>query len=155
SIPAFDIARRQDMSMLAGAHAPDTGSDQVEAGTAHKLSRYFSHPLIAAGALILGTIALTGLLAPMLAGFDPTAIDPSIRNKPPGFVQVAVATTNGAEVRLTHWLGTDGLGRDVLSRILYGIRVSLAIGFIVSAISVSAGVMLGVISGYLRWLDGI
>ncbi|AGA56640.1 ABC-type dipeptide/oligopeptide/nickel transport system, permease component [Thermobacillus composti KWC4] len=77
---------------------------------------------------------LTALLAPLIAPYEPNA--PDLRNalKPPSS---------------DHWLGTDALGRDVLSRIIYGSRVSLAVGFVSVAIAGSIGMMLGLVAGYV------
>src|SRR4028119_1317991 len=52
-------------------------------------------------------------------------------------------------------MGTDSLGRDVYSRVLYGGRVSLLVGLAVAALSVAIGLAIGMVSGYVRWLDGI
>ena len=54
-----------------------------------------------------------------------------------------------------HWMGTDSLGRDVYSRVIYGARISLIIGIAVAVLSIAAGLAIGLVSGYIRWLDAI
>ena len=99
-------------------------------------SRHFRKSKLAlAGLLILVLLYLIALLAPLIAPFDPIA-------------QENVLQTSYLQPSAQHWLGTDRFGRDILSRILYGARISLAIGFIATAISVTLGTMLGAIAGY-------
>lgn len=86
------------------------------------------------GLSILGVFALCGLFAPWFAPYDPYASDLENSLKPPSS---------------KHWLGTDELGRDLLSRILYGARLSMVIGVIAVAIGVTVGVPVGLWSGYL------
>jgi peptide/nickel transport system permease protein len=62
---------------------------------------------------------------------------------------------DGIETTRTLWMGTDSLGRDVYSRVIYGARVSLLIGFSVALLSTVVGLVIGVFAGYLRWLDGL
>ncbi len=106
------------------------------------------------GGAILAVILLIGLTAPFLGTRDPSQIDPVSRNKRPGAVRVLTGA-DGREVSTTYWMGTDSLGRDVYSRVLYGARVSLLVGVTVALISVAAGLVIGLLAGYLRWLDGI
>jgi ABC-type dipeptide/oligopeptide/nickel transport system permease subunit len=91
------------------------------------------------GLALLAVFAACGVLAPWIAPYDPYASDLENSLKPPS---------------ARHWLGTDELGRDLLSRILYGARLSMVIGTIAVAIGVVVGVPLGLLSGYLGgWFD--
>ncbi len=98
------------------------------------------YPVAALGALLLVIIVGSALLAPLLGTIDPTAIAPSNRLKPP--------TSD-------NWLGTDMFGRDVWSRMVYGARVSLIVGSLVAVIAVTVGLFIGMVAGYIRWLDAI
>ncbi len=105
------------------------------------------------GGTILAVILAIGLTAPFLGTRDPSQIDPVSRNKRPGAVRVLTGA-DGRQVSTTYWMGTDSLGRDIYSRVLYGARVSLLVGVTVALISVAAGLVIGLLAGYLRWLDG-
>lgn len=105
-------------------------------------------PLMIGGTLVC-LIALVAILAPLLTPYDPAAIDPARRLEPPG---------------AAHPLGTDRLGRDVFSRILYGGRIAVAVGLVAVVIGAGGGVTLGLISGYragrldailMRAVDGL
>jgi peptide/nickel transport system permease protein len=109
---------------------------------------------MALGGAILSLIVLVGLLAPFLGTTDPARIDPASRNQLPGTAR-PVRGVDGQAVQRTHWMGTDSLGRDVYSRVVYGVRVSLIVGGAVAVISAAIGLAIGVVSGYLRWLDAI
>src|ERR1700754_4097252 len=91
------------------------------------------------GAVLLAVIALAALLAPWLAPHDPYAQDVAHRLIPP------VWSPKGSWL---HVLGTDKLGRDYLSRLLYGARVSLGIGLAAGAIAGVIGTTMGVLAGY-------
>ena len=95
-----------------------------------------------------------GLAAPLLTSIDPAQINPAYRNKTPGSEET-VRRDDGSKTTITHWMGTDSLGRDVYSRVLYGARASLLVGVAVAAISVAIGLMIGLVGGYIRWLDAI
>ena len=118
------------------------------------LARLLRAPTVVFGVAILCLIALVGLAAPALTSIDPAAINPGFRNKTPGAVET-VRADDGTKREVRHWMGTDSLGRDVYSRVVYGARASLAVGLLVAAISVAIGLAIGLAAGYVRWLDGI
>ncbi|MCY9693170.1 ABC transporter permease [Paenibacillus alginolyticus] len=100
-----------------------------------------SRKIVVAGLAVLVLAFFVAIFAPFIAPYDPVAQNLSNSLKPPSSV---------------HLLGTDKLGRDVLSRIIYGSRVSLAVGFVSVAIAGSVGMMLGLISGYIGgWVESI
>jgi peptide/nickel transport system permease protein len=92
------------------------------------------------GAILFGSICLVTLAAPLITSVDPNALSVRNRFKPP------------SEVYL---FGTDNLGRDMLSRVLNGARLSLGIGFAVVILNAVFGVLLGAIAGYYRRLDDL
>jgi len=95
--------------------------------------RLASQPLAAAGFLLLMLFTAMALLAPWLAPANPAAIDLAHRLAPPS---------------AAHWFGTDELGRDILSRVIFGARLSLLVSVSVVACSLSVGILLGGIAGY-------
>lgn len=99
-----------------------------------------TQPLAVAGAIFLILIALVAILAPWLGTVDPLAVAPGKRARFPS-----------AEA----WFGTDMLGRDLYSRVIYGSRVSLTVGLAVGVLAVAAGLVIGTVSGFIRWLDPI
>ena len=116
--------------------------------------RLLRNPGVVAGAAILALMFSIALAAPWLGTVDPAAINPAVRNKLPGYEET-LRNTDGRESTLVHHMGTDTLGRDVYSRVVYGARASLLVGASVALISVAIGLVIGLIAGYIRWLDGI
>jgi peptide/nickel transport system permease protein len=112
------------------------------------------NPMVIIGGSILLVMLTIAILAPLLGTVDPTRIDPASRNKKPG-TEITMRLDDGQTVKRIAIMGTDSLGRDVYSRVIYGTRVSLAVGAAVAIISIAIGVVIGLISGYIRWLDGI
>jgi peptide/nickel transport system permease protein len=104
------------------------------------------------GGVLLALVVVLALVAPLLATSDPARIDPTARNRRPG-TERTVRGDDGRTSQVVHWMGTDSLGRDVYSRVVYGARVSLIIGATVALVSATAGLVIGVLAGYLRWLD--
>ena len=134
-----------------GLEAPPGPPPAPRPGLSRRLWR---NPTIAIGSSILALILLMGLAAPLLTSIDPAQINPAYRNKTPGSEET-VRRDDGSKSMITHWMGTDSLGRDVYSRVLYGARASLLVGVAVAAISVAIGLMIGLVGGYIRWLDAI
>lgn len=91
------------------------------------------------GLVLVVFLVLAAALAPLYSPYDPLTIDPAQRLLPPS---------------AAHWLGTDDLGRDVFSRVVAGGRTSLTIGVAVSGLATGIGALLGLLSGYVRSLDG-
>ncbi|HEY9568147.1 MAG TPA: ABC transporter permease [Thalassobaculum sp.] len=118
------------------------------------LRQMAGHPSVVFGTVVLVIMLLLALLAPQLGTVDPAAIDPVWRNKRPG-TERTLTLPSGEQVAFVHRMGTDSLGRDLYSRVVYGARISLTVGLTVAAISVSVGLVIGLLSGYVRWLDGI
>jgi peptide/nickel transport system permease protein len=107
------------------AHAPSYGREL--------LRRLLRKPLAILGAALLGATVASALLAPLVAPYDPDEQGVAAPLSPPS---------------PAHWFGTDQFGRDVLSRVLFGGRLSLQVGFIAVAIGGSAGLALGCLAGY-------
>jgi peptide/nickel transport system permease protein len=106
------------------------------------------------GAAILAVVVAIAVLAPYLGTTSPSEIDPAARNRRPGAERV-IRNEDGTKTTTTYRMGTDTLGRDVYSRVIYGSRVSLIVGVTVALISVAIGLVIGLVSGYIRWLDAI
>lgn len=107
----------------------------------HGFLRLMSDPMGAFGVVLVGLLVLSAVFAHVLSPFDPAAINVPARLQAPS---------------ATHWLGTDQLGRDVLSRALYGGRIALTVALVSTALSVGIGVALGMLAGFgPRWLDNI
>jgi len=97
------------------------------------------HPAIAIGSALLLAMLLIAVFAPWIGTVDPTALAPARRTREPS---------------AAFWFGTDMLGRDVYSRVLYGTRVSLTVGFAVAILASLVGLAIGLVSGFIRWADG-
>jgi peptide/nickel transport system permease protein len=106
------------------------------------------------GAIVILFMVVIGLAAPLLGTKNPAEINPSLRNRTPGYEQ-AIRNDDGSTRTFTYRMGTDSLGRDIYSRVIYGARVSLIIGAAVSIVSIALGLLIGLATGYIRWLDAI
>ncbi len=105
------------------------------------LKELCSNPLTLSGLIVVGLLVFVAVFAPLLAPYDPQQIDTYHILEPPS---------------RAHLLGTDGLGRDCLSRLLFGARISLLVGFVAVGIATAVGTVLGAIAGYYgKWVDGL
>ena len=105
------------------------------------LRRALTNPLALAGFIIISVIFVLAIFAPIFSPYDPNAIDVK-----------AILLAPSSQ----HWMGTDGLGRDVLSRMLFGGRISLLVGIVAVGIATVIGIVLGAIAGYYRgWVDAL
>ncbi len=102
----------------------------------------------------IAALIIVALAAPWLGTVDPTLFDAGSRDLYPGKAG-EITTLDGETVRHTFWMGSDSLGRDIYSRVLYGTRVSLLVGVLCALLALTLGIVCGLASGYLRWLDGI
>jgi peptide/nickel transport system permease protein len=98
------------------------------------------HPTAIAGALVLLAMIFAAVFAPWLGTIDPQLVSPIRRLRQPSS---------------EFWFGTDMLGRDVYSRVVFGARVSLSIGIAVAILSIALGLAIGLVTGFVRWLDAI
>jgi peptide/nickel transport system permease protein len=115
---------------------------EAEAALPARRARHavWRNPGVIFGVAVLLLALAVALLAPHLGTVDPVLLKPRLRLRPPS----ALA-----------WLGTDQFGRDVYSRVVYGARVSLIVGFSVSLIAVAIGLAIGLVAGYVRLLDAV
>jgi len=127
-----------EVTLSAGAVAV---ADDWESPARRTLYRLFRRKGAVVGLIVIATFIVLALFAPLIAPYDPLATSWTLVRKPPSAL---------------HWFGTDDLGRDVLSRVIYGTRASLTAGAISVCIAFSVGVPLGLLSGYLGgFLDAL
>lgn len=106
------------------------------------------------GGGVLALLVFMALAAPWLGTIDPTAIDPASGNLLPG-TRAQFNSLTGDTFQHLFIMGTDSLGRDIWSRTLFGARVSLTVGISVALLAVGLGILVGLLAGYFRRLDGI
>jgi peptide/nickel transport system permease protein len=99
-----------------------------------------STPIIAVATICLALVILMAIFAPLLAPHDPLLLTPAQRLKP-----------SSAQFLL----GTDAYGRDLLSRVIYGARISLVIGLGAAVCSIGVGLVIGLVAGFFRWVDAV
>jgi peptide/nickel transport system permease protein len=120
--------------MAAIADALTVAPPQVRSGPrAHPFRRLLRRPAAAVGLVVIAFFVVLALLAPFVAPYDPLATSWTAVRKGPS---------------AAHWFGTDEIGRDVLSRVMWGARASLLAGVVSVAISLSIGVPIGLLAGY-------
>lgn len=136
---------QQDVWRLEMKH---TGVSKLEVATRPPRSNtalvwmhFKRHRLGVAGLAFVIAVVLVAILAPVLSPYDPYQVNMDLRDAPPS---------------LDHLLGTDGVGRDTLSRLIYGSRISVSVGLIATTFSVGIAILLGSAAGYWqKWVDGL
>jgi peptide/nickel transport system permease protein len=138
------------MASAEGVGVPSTGTDEpLKVGPTGllpeelvKAIRFFRRsPLAFVGVIVIGAWVLLAVFAPWVVPFGPLKQDLTHRLVPPGS---------------PYWFGTDQLGRDVMSRVIYGARISLPIGLLVVTLSTIIGTVLGAVAGYFGgWWDSV
>ncbi|WP_207459264.1 ABC transporter permease [Azospirillum sp. SYSU D00513] len=130
-------------SLPAGATAVPAPAAPPKGGSrspmALLLRQLLRRPLVVVALVLLAAILAVAALAPWIMPYNPMKMDIIGRLKPP---------------TAAHWFGTDEFGRDVLSRVMQGARLSLLVGVLVVAVAALLGTLLGLAAGYLRALDG-
>ncbi|HEY8497663.1 MAG TPA: ABC transporter permease, partial [Limnochordales bacterium] len=124
---------------MGAADAPRAGADAARFRPPSAWQRLRRRPVALAALVVLAGFVAMALFAPALAPFEPDRFVLSARLAPPWPLP---------GWRPGHWLGTDELGRDILSRIIYGARLSLAVGTAAVAVSAAVGTALGAVAGY-------
>ena len=118
------------------------------------LKRLWRNAAVRGGVIVLVALALLGVFAPWLGTFDPSVMDAS-------FISVGAGTAgqvtlpDGAQFAHTFWMGSDSVGRDVWSRVLYGTRISMAVGLFTAFVAIAFGCLLGMLAGYFRAVDAV
>jgi peptide/nickel transport system permease protein len=141
--PSLAVAAQDAEAATYAVWQPTADDVSAAALSPRRLAwRRFRRNRLAVAALILLVVfALLALLAPIIAPYDPIRPDVKAIGKPPS---------------LAHPFGTDESGRDMLSRLLHGARVSLSVGFVAVTIYITIGTLLGALAGYRRgWVDGV
>jgi peptide/nickel transport system permease protein len=110
-----------------------SAADELESPTQRALRRLFARKGAVVGLVVIVAFIALAVFAPLIVPFDPVATSWTLVRKPPS---------------LLHWFGTDDLGRDILSRVIFGARASLVAGAISVGIAVSIGVPFGLLAGY-------
>lgn len=105
------------------------------------------------GSAVLLVLLLVALAAPWLGTVDPSLFDPASRDLLPGKTG-EITTLEGETLQHRFIMGSDSFGRDIYSRVIYGTRVSLIVGVATAIVALLFGIALGLVAGFVRWLDG-
>ena len=133
------------MDVADAGFSPDRQDDTAPAGSPGRSARLWGelkrHPSFAVGSVLATVVMIVAIAGHLAPPYNPLAINPGHALVPPG---------------PGHWFGTDQFGRDVFSRVLYGIGMDVVIGLIVAALAFAVGCTAGLVSGYLGgWIDDI
>jgi peptide/nickel transport system permease protein len=127
--------------IAATAPVVESATDTGELERRARSERRWSNATLGVGAVLVGLLALAGVLAPLIAPDDPNALDLQNRLQPPSW---------------DHWMGTDSFGRDILSRTFYALRLDLGVVLVITYVPMIVGMAVGAYVGYRRgWVDGV
>lgn len=137
--------------------APDFEALSVEAATVvpqlGAWTRASRSGSVRIGGVVLALLVLIALAAPWLGTVDPSLFDPASRDLLPGKTG-EITTLEGEQLQHRFLMGSDSFGRDIYSRVIYGTQVSLIVGLFTAVLALAFGITLGLLAGFLRWLDG-
>jgi peptide/nickel transport system permease protein len=141
------VAERTDFDRLsvesASVHRQATVWERVRANTSVRI-----------GAAVLAFLVVIALIAPWLGTVDPSLFDPASRDlKPMAYGEIT--TIDGNTLKHRFIMGSDSFGRDIWSRVIYGTQVSLIVGIATALVALAFGILLGLVAGFMRRLDGI
>ncbi len=148
--------------MTEPATTPDAGRTSLESLSVESATivsqpsvwqRVRRNTSVRIGGLILLVLVAVAVAAPWLGTVDPSLFDPVSRDLLPGQTG-EITTLDGDTLEHRFIMGSDSFGRDVYSRVIYGTRVSLIVGLATAIVAVAFGVLFGLLSGFIRWLDG-
>ena len=105
------------------------------------------------GGTTMALLVLVALAAPWLNTVDPSLFDPASRDLLPG-AYGEITTLDGDTLKHRFLMGSDSFGRDIYSRVIFGTQVSLIVGLATAVVAMALGIVLGLMAGFLRWLDG-
>jgi peptide/nickel transport system permease protein len=131
-------------------HSVESASVFHQESTSQRVRKNWS---VRIGGTVLLLLLFIALAAPWLGTVDPTLFDAGSRDLRPG-ESGEITTLDGDSIKHTFLMGSDSFGRDIYSRVLFGTRVSLIVGAFSAVVALAFGIALGLLSGYLRWLDG-
>jgi peptide/nickel transport system permease protein len=136
---------------------PDFEALSVESATVHvQLSawqRVRRNTSVRIGGTVMLLLVLIALAAPWMGTVDPSLFDPASRDLVPGKTG-EITTLEGEQLAHRFIMGSDSFGRDIYSRVIYGTQVSLIVGLFTAVVALAFGIVLGLMAGFLRWLDG-
>lgn len=137
------------MSTMAGRQESPTTGTTTKPSTFERLRRNRS---VLVSAIVLACLAVIATAAPWLAPVPPELMDSNHIHRAAGHAG-AVTLANGSQIHTTFWMGTDGLGRDLFSRVVHGARISLVVGLCCALMALVFGTALGMLAGYFRSVD--
>ena len=136
---------------------PDFSSLSVEAASVATQpsvwARVWRSGSVRMGGVVLALLVLIALAAPWLGTVDPSLFDPASRDLLPGKTG-EITTLEGEQLKHRFLMGSDSFGRDIYSRVIFGTQVSLIVGLFTAVVAMAFGIVLGLVAGFLRWLDG-